>query len=182
MKFITKIEFLFQITLLSICICSSLSLYRNKKHSWISKRLLSIANAISKKISKQTICTEEPIVCPEGYMLTQAEVVKVTANGCGPSNFPWVAKAILDNAFPFKPCCNDHDLCYGGKESENKYYYKLSRKQCDVSFKKCMIIKAKEAKNNNFLEDAASIIYHAVNEFGCSAFKNARITSHCKKI
>ena len=168
MKFITKIEFLFQITLLCICICSSLSLYRNKKHS--------------KKNSKQTFCTEEPIVCPEGYMLTQAEVVKPTFNGCGHDNFPDIARDILHNVTPFKPCCNDHDLCYGGKESENKHYYKLSRKECDVIFKKCMIKKAKKAKNNDFLKEAALIMYHAVNEFGCSAFKDARITFHCKKI
>ena len=60
--------------------------------------------------------------------------------GCGPGD-GWGDWLVMDYplGFNFKPCCNEHDDCYGckGKESGK------SKRDCDMQFCKCLIKRCK---------------------------------------
>jgi RHS repeat-associated protein len=80
--------------------------------------------------------------------------------------------------YPFTPCCERHDDCYGEQ-------CKKSKSKCDGEFFNCMIMICTKFPSGPFPGPSiacivlARIYYQSVNDYGEGAFRNARKEPPC---
>merc|ERR1712137_97192 len=111
---------------------------------------------------------EDQFSCKNGEDPVPDPSYIATANGCGPSSIP-----ITGPSFSFAHCCEIHDKCYGTCGS--------SKVECDNDFYNCMSCSCRD-EYTIFLfkltcEEVACTYYQAVDEWGCSSFKNGQNNS-----
>jgi len=146
-------------------------------------------------------CTEfTPAVCPGKYNVVPLPFPRV--NGCGPewasfrAKYPTLFAALsyvrdaIFNRLPFNPCCDAHDLCYGGTPA----FERFPRSFCDNTFRTCNAFRCGAVfpvSKTWFGIDSNAVIRAGCNQiggamadlvtsFGCQPFYDGRKVSHCR--
>jgi hypothetical protein len=134
---------------------------------------LNTSNLISSKLMTENnflTSAANGISMPGGWVFP---LPLLETEGCGPNN-SIVELLVPDNplGFSFRPCCDDHDACYGDCKS------KPPKEKCDLDFNSCLQKRCNEIHSQSaFLPTCYTLgrlYYDAVRNKGAEAFAKSR--------